>query len=149
MSKAESMETLPERTKAGAAHESQTSLKKTGSCDSGITKSDLRLDNVGDGARTTGNTPQDRSPVVPPEVTKQHAFYPIPEQTLHASLLELKLELKEDLKALNTRMAGLEIQLAEALKLLKAQRRAPSSPKPLFEISRPTSPDSDKEDIFS
>uniref|UniRef100_A0A8C7RRK8 Cyclic nucleotide-binding domain-containing protein n=1 Tax=Oncorhynchus mykiss TaxID=8022 RepID=A0A8C7RRK8_ONCMY len=149
VSKAESMETLPERTKAGAAHESQTSLKKTGSCDSGITKSDLRLDNVGDGARTTGNTPQDRSPVVPPEVTKQHAFYPIPEQTLHASLLELKLELKEDLKALNTRMAGLEIQLAEALKLLKAQRRAPSSPKPLFEISRPTSPDSDKEDIFS
>uniref|UniRef100_A0AAZ3SQY9 Cyclic nucleotide-binding domain-containing protein n=1 Tax=Oncorhynchus tshawytscha TaxID=74940 RepID=A0AAZ3SQY9_ONCTS len=149
VSKAESMETLPERTKAGAAHESQTSLKKTGSCDSGITKSDLRLDNVGDGARTTGNTPQDRSPVVPPEVAKQHAFYPIPEQTLHASLLELKLELKEDLKALNTRMAGLETQLAEALKLLKAQRRAPSSPKPLFEISRPTSPDSDKEDIFS
>ncbi|XP_029608241.1 potassium voltage-gated channel subfamily H member 1 isoform X5 [Salmo trutta] len=149
VSKAESMETLPERTKAGAAHESQTSLKKTGSCDSGITKSDLRLDNVGDGARTTGNTPQDRSPVVPPEVTKQHAFYPIPEQTLHASLLELKLELKEDLKTLNTRMAGLEAQLAEALKLLKAQGRAPSSPKPLFEISRPTSPDSDKEDIFS
>ncbi|XP_052354682.1 potassium voltage-gated channel subfamily H member 1-like isoform X3 [Oncorhynchus keta] len=149
VSKAESMETLPERTKTGAAHESQTSLKKTGSCDSGITKSDLRLDNVGDGARTTGNTPQDRSPVVPPEVAKQHAFYPIPEQTLHASLLELKLELKEDLKALNTRMAGLETQLAEALKLLKAQRRAPSSPKPLFEISRPTSPDSDKEDIFS
>ncbi|XP_070290944.1 voltage-gated delayed rectifier potassium channel KCNH1-like [Salvelinus sp. IW2-2015] len=149
VSKAESMETLPERTKTGAAHESQTSLKKTGSCDSGITKSDLRLDNVGDGARTTGNTPQDRSPVVPPEVAKQHAFYPIPEQTLHASLLELKLELKEDLKALNTRMASLEAQLAEALKLLKAQRRAPSSPKPLFDISRPTSPDSDKEDIFS
>lgn len=143
------METLPERTKAGAAHESQTSLKKTDSWDSGITKSDLRLDNVGDSSRTTGTTPQDRSPVAPPEVAKQHAFYPIPEQTLQASVLELKLELKEDLKALNTRMAGLEAQLAEALKLLKVQRRAPSSPKPLFEISRPTTPDSDKEDIFS
>ncbi|XP_014061963.1 potassium voltage-gated channel subfamily H member 1 [Salmo salar] len=149
VSKAESMETLPERTKAGAAHESQTSLKKTDSWDSGITKSDLRLDNVGDSSRTTGTTPQDRSPVAPPEVAKQHAFYPIPEQTLQASVLELKLELKEDLKALNTRMAGLEAQLAEALKLLKVQRRAPSSPKPLFEISRPTTPDSDKEDIFS
>ncbi|XP_064790070.1 potassium voltage-gated channel subfamily H member 1a [Oncorhynchus masou masou] len=149
VSKAESMETLPERTKAGAAHESQTSLKKTDSCDSGITKSDLRLDNVGDSSRTTGTTPQDRSPMAPPEVAKQHAFYPIPEQTLQASVLELKLELKEDLKALNTRMAGLEAQLAEALKLLKVQRRASSSPKPLFEISRPTTPDSDKEDIFS
>uniref|UniRef100_A0A673XJK0 Potassium voltage-gated channel subfamily H member 1 n=1 Tax=Salmo trutta TaxID=8032 RepID=A0A673XJK0_SALTR len=149
VSKAESMETLPERTKAGAAHESQTSLKKTDSWDSGITKSDLRLDNVGDSSRTTGTTPQDRSPVAPPEAAKQHAFYPIPEQTLQASVLELKLELKEDLKVLNTRMAGLEAQLAEALKLLKVQRRAPSSPKPLFEISRPTTPDSDKEDIFS
>uniref|UniRef100_A0A8K9XLP9 Cyclic nucleotide-binding domain-containing protein n=1 Tax=Oncorhynchus mykiss TaxID=8022 RepID=A0A8K9XLP9_ONCMY len=149
VSKAESMETLPERTKAGAAHESQTSLKKTDSCDSGITKSDLRLDNMGDSSRTTGTTPQDRSPMAPLEVAKQHAFYPIPEQTLQASVLELKLELKEDLKALNTRMAGLEAQLAEALKLLKVQRRAPSSPKPLFEISRPTTPDSDKEDIFS
>ncbi|XP_019902605.1 potassium voltage-gated channel subfamily H member 1a isoform X1 [Esox lucius] len=149
VSKAESMETLPERTKTGAVHESQTLLRKTDSCDSGITKSDLRLDNVGDGARTMGTTPQDRSPVAPPEVIKQHAFYPIPEQTLQASLLELKLEIKEDLKALNTRMASLEAQLAEALKLLKAQTGAPSSPKPLFEISRPTSPDSDKEDIFS
>uniref|UniRef100_A0A8C6UHN0 Potassium voltage-gated channel, subfamily H (eag-related), member 1a n=1 Tax=Neogobius melanostomus TaxID=47308 RepID=A0A8C6UHN0_9GOBI len=67
VSKAESMETLPERTKM---HESQASLKKTDSCDSGITKSDLRLDKVGD---------------------LRHTFYPIPEQTLQASLQELKL----------------------------------------------------------
>uniref|UniRef100_A0A7N6C0M0 Cyclic nucleotide-binding domain-containing protein n=1 Tax=Anabas testudineus TaxID=64144 RepID=A0A7N6C0M0_ANATE len=84
VSKAESMETLPERTKA---HDSQVSLKKTDSCDSGITKSDLRLDKVGD-FRTT---PQDRSPVQPPDT--RHTFYPIPEQTLQASLQELKLEL--------------------------------------------------------
>uniref|UniRef100_A0A8C3AQV8 Potassium voltage-gated channel subfamily H member 1 n=1 Tax=Cyclopterus lumpus TaxID=8103 RepID=A0A8C3AQV8_CYCLU len=80
VSKAESMETLPERTKA---HESQTSLKKTDSCDSGITKSDLRLDKVGEFRLT----PQDRSPVQPPET--RHPFYPIPEQTLQAVPLTL------------------------------------------------------------
>lgn len=138
VSKAESMETLPERTKT---HESQTSLKKTDSCDSGITKSDLRLDKVDD-FRTT---PQDRSPIQP---DARHTFYPIPEQTLQASLQELKLELKDDLKNLNIRMSDLEAQLSEALQLLKA-RKAAGSPKLLFEISRPTSPELDKEDIFS
>uniref|UniRef100_A0A8C9WBK0 Potassium voltage-gated channel, subfamily H (eag-related), member 1b n=1 Tax=Scleropages formosus TaxID=113540 RepID=A0A8C9WBK0_SCLFO len=136
VSKAESMETLPERTKS---HE-ETSLKKTDSCDSGITKSDLRLDNMGD-----ARTPQDRSPVQP-EV--KHTFYPIPEHSIQASIQELKHELKEDIKALNNRMAALEGQLAEMLRILKA-RRPPGSPQPLFEISRPASPDSDKEDIFS
>ncbi|XP_029926402.1 potassium voltage-gated channel subfamily H member 1a [Myripristis murdjan] len=139
VSKAESMETLPERTKV---HESQMSLKKTDSCDSGITKSDLRLDKMGD-FRTT---PQDRSPVQP---ETRHTFYPIPEQTLQASLQEFKLELKDDLKNLNVRMSGLEAQLTEALKLLKARRDAAGSPQPLFEISRPNSPELDKEDIFS
>ncbi|KAJ8361539.1 hypothetical protein SKAU_G00180640 [Synaphobranchus kaupii] len=139
VSKAESMETLPERTKA-AAHE-ETSLKKTDSCDSGITKSDLRLDNVGGEART----PQDRSPIQP---EARHVFYPIPEHTIQASLLELKHELKEEIKALEGRMAGLESQLAEVLGILTS-RRAPSSPRPIFEISRPVSPESDKEDIFS
>ncbi|KAL3050546.1 hypothetical protein OYC64_012554 [Pagothenia borchgrevinki] len=140
VSKAESMETLPERTKV---LESQTSLKKTDSCDSGITKSDLRLDKVGE----FRITPQDRSPVQPPET--RHAFYPIPEQTLQASLLEIKLELKDDLKNLNVRMSGLEAQLTEALQLLKARRSNADSPQPLFDISRPASPELDKEDIFS
>lgn len=140
VSKAESMETLPERTKV---HESQMSLKKTDSCDSGITKSDLRLDKVGDFRMT----PQDRSPVQPPET--RHAFYPIPEQTLQASLQELKLELKDDLKNLNVRMSGLEEQLTEALALLKARKSSAGSPQPLFDISRPASPELEKEDIFS
>ena len=139
VSKAESMETLPERTKA---HEPPLPLKKTDSCDSGITKSDLRLDKMGEPRLT----PQDRSPVQP---DTRHAFYPIPEQTLQASLQEIKLELKEDLKSLSARMSGLEAQLAEALQLLRARRTAAASPKPLFEISRPTSPDSDKDDLFS
>uniref|UniRef100_A0A8C7YRJ7 Potassium voltage-gated channel, subfamily H (eag-related), member 1a n=1 Tax=Oryzias sinensis TaxID=183150 RepID=A0A8C7YRJ7_9TELE len=140
VSKAESMETLPERTNA---LELQISLKKTDSCDSGITKSELRLDKVGEFRMT----PQDRSPVQPPET--RHAFYPIPEQTLQASLQELKLELKDDLKDLSVRMSSLEAQLAEALKLLRARKSSSGSPQPLFDISRPASPDLDKEDIFS
>ncbi|MBN3310975.1 KCNH1 protein, partial [Amia calva] len=136
VSKAESMETLPERTKS---HE-ETSLKKTDSCDSGITKSDLRLDNVGE-----VRSPQDRSPV---QAEVKHTFYPIPEHTIQASILELKHELKEDIKALNSRMASLESQLAELLRILKS-RKSRSSPQHLFEISRPVSPESDKEDIFS
>ncbi|KAG7462907.1 hypothetical protein MATL_G00189730 [Megalops atlanticus] len=136
VSKAESMETLPERTKA---HE-EISLKKTDSCDSGITKSDLRLDNMGE-----VRTPQDRSPVQP---ETRHPFYPIPEHTIQASILELKHELKEDIKALHGRMAALEKQLAEMLRILKS-RKSPTSPRPLFEISQPASPESDKEDIFS
>lgn len=140
VSKAESMETLPERTKV---HESQMSLKKTDSCDSGITKSDLRLDKVGD-FRTT---PQDRSPVQPPET--RHSFYPIPEQTLQASLQELKLELKDDLKDLGVRMSSLEEQLTEALQLLKARKSSDGSPQTFFDISRPASPELDKDDIFS
>lgn len=140
VSKAESMETLAERTKG---HESQMSLKKTDSCDSGITKSDLRLDKVGDFRLTH----YDRSPIQPPEA--RHAFYPIPEQTLLASLQELKLELKDDLKNLNVRMSCLEAQLTEALQLLKARKSSARSPEPLFDISRPTSPEQDKDDIFS
>ncbi|XP_077438578.1 potassium voltage-gated channel subfamily H member 1a isoform X1 [Vanacampus margaritifer] len=140
VSKSESMETLPERTKG---HESQLSLKKTDSCDSGITKSDLRLDKVSDFRLT----PQDRSPVQPPETRR--SFYPIPEQTLQASLQELKLELKDDLKNLNVRMSGLEAQLAEALQLLKARTPTAGSPQALFDLSRPASPEADKEDIFS
>ncbi|XP_063347598.1 potassium voltage-gated channel subfamily H member 1-like isoform X2 [Pelmatolapia mariae] len=140
VSKAESMETLPERTKV---QESPISLKKTDSCDSGITKSELRLDKVGDFRLT----PQDRSPAQPPEM--RHFFYPIPEQTLQASLQELKLELKDDLKNLNVRMSGLEMQLTEVLKLLKASHSSSGSPQHLFDISRPASPEVDKEDIFS
>ncbi|XP_025753447.1 potassium voltage-gated channel subfamily H member 1a isoform X3 [Oreochromis niloticus] len=140
VSKAESMETLPERTKV---QESPISLKKTDSCDSGITKSELRLDKVGDFRLT----PQDRSPAQPPEM--RHFFYPIPEQTLQASLQELKLELKDDLKDLNVRMSGLETQLTEVLKLLKASHSSSGSPQHLFDISRPASPELDKEDIFS
>ncbi|MBN3282774.1 KCNH1 protein, partial [Polyodon spathula] len=135
VSKAESMETLPERTNVPE----EISLKKTDSCDSGITKSDLRLDNVGE-----VRSPQDRSPV---QADAKHMFLPIPEQTIQASISELKNELKEDIKALNNKMASLENQLAEILRIVKSQKSL-NSPQHLFEISRPGSPESDKDDIF-
>ncbi|XP_021098131.1 potassium voltage-gated channel subfamily H member 1 isoform X2 [Heterocephalus glaber] len=134
VSKAESMETLPERTKAPG----EATLKKTDSCDSGITKSDLRLDNAGE-----ARSPQDRSPVL---AEAKHSFYPIPEQTLQAAVLEAKLELKEDIKALNAKVASVEKQLSEILRILTA-RRSSQSPQELFEISGPQSPDSER-DIF-
>ncbi|XP_075902315.1 potassium voltage-gated channel subfamily H member 1a isoform X3 [Nelusetta ayraudi] len=147
VSKAESMETLPERSKAARADEAPAPslLKKTDSCDSGITKSDLRLDRAGD----LRLTPHERSPVQPPD--GRHAFYPIPEQTLQASLQEIKLELRDELRGLAARVSGLEAQLAEALRLLSRPRKSPGSPPPpLFDLSRPTSPEQDKEeDIFS
>ncbi|XP_028844296.1 potassium voltage-gated channel subfamily H member 1a isoform X5 [Denticeps clupeoides] len=134
VSKAESMETLPEHGK-GSVHE-ENSLKKTDSCDSGITKSDLRLD------EGEARSPGDRSPVQPagPPIP------PIPELSLHTSLLELRAELKEELAALGSRMLALEAQVGEVLRLLR-HRKSPTSP--LFQVSRPNSPDSDKEDIFS
>ncbi|XP_040892503.1 potassium voltage-gated channel subfamily H member 1b [Toxotes jaculatrix] len=132
VSKAESMETLPDRTKS---HD-EVSLKKTDSCDSGITKSDLRLDNAGD-----ARTPQERSPV---QSDEKRVFCPIPEQSMQASFLELKQELRGDIRSLNSRMAALESQLAEMLRLLKSRKSSGS----FFEISRPPSPDSDK-DSFS
>ncbi|KAM7394823.1 hypothetical protein PAMP_021603 [Pampus punctatissimus] len=132
VSKAESMETLPDRTKS---HD-QMSLKKTDSCDSGITKSDLRLDNAGD-----AKTPQERSPV---QSDEKKVFCPIPEQSMQASFLELKQELRGDIRSLNSRMEALETQLAEMLRLLKSRKSLGS----FFEISRPPSPDSDK-DSFS
>ncbi|XP_077781682.1 voltage-gated delayed rectifier potassium channel KCNH1 [Podarcis muralis] len=133
VSKAESMETLPERTKVVG----EATLKKTDSCDSGITKSDLRLDNVGE-----TRSPQDRSPVL---AEVKHSFYPIPEQTLQATMLEVKHELKEDIKALNTKITNIEKQLAEILRIL-ASRRSSQSPQELYEISRPQSPES--KDLF-
>lgn len=134
VSKAESMETLPDRTKL----QDDLSLKKTDSCDSGITKSDLRLDNVGDGSV---RTPQERSPV---QADGKRTFYPIPEHSLQASVLDLKQELKGDIHFLSGRMAMLEAQLAEMLTLLKARKSSGKTAR-LYGLSQPATPDSDKE----
>ncbi|KAM8878077.1 voltage-gated delayed rectifier potassium channel KCNH1-like isoform 2-T4 [Spinachia spinachia] len=131
VSKAESMETLPDRTKS----QDQTSLKKTDSCDSGITKSDLRLDNAGE-----ARTPPEQSPV---RCEGKAAFCAAPEPSAQASFLELKQELRGDIRSLNGRMAALESQLAEMLRLLKSRKSSAS----FFEVSRPPSPDSDGDSL--
>uniref|UniRef100_A0A672RRL5 Potassium voltage-gated channel subfamily H member 1-like n=1 Tax=Sinocyclocheilus grahami TaxID=75366 RepID=A0A672RRL5_SINGR len=138
VSKAESMEMLPDRTKS----QDQLSLKKTDSCDSGITKSDLRLDNMGNGS---AQILQDQSPL---QAEGKRVFCPIPEQSLQACFIELKQELRGDIHSLSSRMSALEGQLAEMLRLLKDRNTSGSSN--LFDISRPDSPDSEKDDnMFS
>uniref|UniRef100_A0AAY5EEM5 Potassium voltage-gated channel, subfamily H (eag-related), member 1a n=1 Tax=Electrophorus electricus TaxID=8005 RepID=A0AAY5EEM5_ELEEL len=84
----ESMETLPDRTKS----QDELSLKKTDSFDSGIIKSDLRLDIVEEGS---GQTPLDRSPV---QAEGRRAFNPTSEHSLQMSVLELKQELRGDIR---------------------------------------------------
>uniref|UniRef100_A0A8C4ZUJ8 Potassium voltage-gated channel subfamily H member 1 n=1 Tax=Gadus morhua TaxID=8049 RepID=A0A8C4ZUJ8_GADMO len=131
VSKAESLDTLPDRTKS----HNEMSLKKTDSCDSGITKSDLRLDDVCD-----AGTPQEPSPVKPD--IKQSSCSG-PEQGMQAMFLEFKEELREGIGALDTRMAALEAQLAEMLDLLRSGNDSGSS----SQSSHPPSPVSEKNNI--
>ncbi|XP_072319780.1 voltage-gated delayed rectifier potassium channel KCNH1-like [Eucyclogobius newberryi] len=130
VSKAESMETLPDRTKS----QDEVSLKKTDSCDSGITKSDLRLDRV-----CEPRTPQERSPVAAAEEKKGLSAAASEQRAVHTAFTELKREIREDIQALERRMGALEGQLGEMLRLLKSRKSSGS----FFEISRPPSPDSD------
>lgn len=110
ISVAESLDIFPDRTKS---HD-QFSLKKTDSCDSGITKSDLRLDNVG-----STRSPQERSPI---QSIDKKVVCPIPEDKLQASFSELKQDLRGEIGSLNIRMAALESQLVELLQVLKSKK---------------------------
>ncbi|XP_010877197.1 potassium voltage-gated channel subfamily H member 5 isoform X1 [Esox lucius] len=117
-------------------------LRKTDSCDSGITKSELRIDRAGE-----ARSPLQQSPL-------PHLFGPIPEQALQAALQETRLELRGDLQILGGRIGALEAQVAQILKLLTStEKRRPSLPlaatpktktkrQDIFTVSRPVSPDS-------
>ncbi|XP_061110074.1 potassium voltage-gated channel subfamily H member 5 isoform X2 [Conger conger] len=157
VSKAGSMELLSDDGRSqdsegrGGAGDEKTSLRKTGSCDSGITKSDLRIDKAGEARSPLDHSPLEHSPA---PVETRHPFYPIPEQALHTTLQETKLELKEDIQTLSGRMATLESQVAEILKLLSERRKPPQTSAPktkikrqdIFTVSRPVTPDSEKDD---
>ncbi|TUI06152.1 Potassium voltage-gated channel subfamily H member 1 [Bagarius yarrelli] len=154
VAKAESMETLPERVCKSAE---PRNLKKTDSCDSGFTKSDLRLDQ---GGRV--KTPTDHSPVsqlgkkppssVPPCVPRSvppsvpPIILPVPECPLHSMLLDLRAEVSTELASLGNRISTLESQVTEVLRLLQVRAALKTHTPPLFHISNPASPDSD--DIF-
>ncbi|MBN3317254.1 KCNH5 protein, partial [Atractosteus spatula] len=150
VTKAESMELLSEDSKSQEADGGggkKNPLRKTDSCDSGITKSDLRIDKAGE-----VRSPLEHSPI---QMEVRHPFYPIPEQALHTTLQEAKLELKEDIQLLSNRMATLEAQVGEILKLLSEKRGTPQTSTPktkikcqdIFTVSRPVTPDSEKDDV--
>ncbi|KAK9409361.1 potassium voltage-gated channel subfamily H member 5 [Crotalus adamanteus] len=104
VTKAESMGLLSEDPKSvDSENVTKNPLRKTDSCDSGITKSDLRLDKAGE-----NRSPLEHSPSQP---DTKHPFYPIPEQALQTTLQEIKHELKEDIQLISSRMAILEKQL--------------------------------------
>uniref|UniRef100_G1KS84 Potassium voltage-gated channel subfamily H member 5 n=1 Tax=Anolis carolinensis TaxID=28377 RepID=G1KS84_ANOCA len=156
VTKAESMGLLSDDPKSTDSENGgiKNPLRKTDSCDSGITKSDLRLDKAGE-----NRSPLEHSPI---QADAKHPFYPIPEQALQTTLQEVKHELKEDIQLLSSRMAVLEKQVAEILKIL-SEKTPTQTPSPkshlspqlppqipcqdIFSVSRPESPESEKEEI--
>uniref|UniRef100_A0A8C8E8J1 Potassium voltage-gated channel subfamily H member 5 n=1 Tax=Otus sunia TaxID=257818 RepID=A0A8C8E8J1_9STRI len=142
VTKAESMGLLSDDPKCNDSENgvNKNPLRKTDSCDSGITKSDLRLDKAGE-----TRSPLEHSPI---QADARHPFYPIPEQALQTTLQEVKHELKEDIQLLSSRMAALEKQVAEILKILSEKNRPPQIPcQDIFSVSRPASPESEKDEI--
>ncbi|XP_029972988.1 LOW QUALITY PROTEIN: potassium voltage-gated channel subfamily H member 5 [Salarias fasciatus] len=171
--KAVSVEMLSQDGKAqeagegGAAEEGGVSgnnpLRKTDSCDSGITKSELRIDRAGEARTPAAVTPLLHSPLTG-GAGSPHPFCPIPEQALQAALHDTRLELRGDIQTLGGRLGALESQVAEIIKLLSDKRRPssggapPPPPQPaatpktktqrqdIFTVSRPVSPDSEKDE---
>ncbi|KAM7020157.1 voltage-gated delayed rectifier potassium channel KCNH5 [Passerculus sandwichensis] len=156
VTKAESMGLLSDDPKSNDSENgvNKNTLRKTDSCDSGITKSDLRLDKAGE-----TRSPLEHSPI---QADARCPFYPIPEQALQTTLQEVKHELKEDIQLLSSRMAALEKQVAEILKILSEKNvsqlsspkshLSPQSPpqiscQDIFSVSRPASPESEKDEI--
>ncbi|XP_071601418.1 voltage-gated delayed rectifier potassium channel KCNH5 [Heliangelus exortis] len=156
VTKAESMGLLSDDPKSNDSENgvNKNPLRKTDSCDSGITKSDLRLDKAGE-----TRSPLEHSPI---QADARHPFYPIPEQALQTTLQEVKHELKEDIQLLSSRMSALEKQVAEILKILSEKNvpqisspRSPLSPQQppqipcqdIFSVSRSASPESEKDEI--
>ncbi|XP_072424446.1 voltage-gated delayed rectifier potassium channel KCNH5 isoform X3 [Chiloscyllium punctatum] len=145
--KAESMEILSDESKGPESENNviKNPLRKTDSCDSGITKSDLRLDKAGE-----IRSPLEHSPV---QADVRHPFYPIPEQALQTTLQEAKMELKEDIQSLCNRMSGLEKQVTEILQILSeknltemSSEKSQRSSQEMFHVSRPTTPLLEEED---
>ncbi|KAG7457381.1 potassium voltage-gated channel subfamily H member 5-like [Solea senegalensis] len=125
---------------AGDPGEETSALHKTDSCDSGITKSDLRLDRAGASRNSFERSPMERHVFEhsDSELSLKQAFLqPVSEQALlQATLHEAKQELKGDIQTVSSRLSVLESQVSEILRLLSIKRRLSlpptSSPKPRF-----------------
>ncbi|XP_078464479.1 voltage-gated delayed rectifier potassium channel KCNH1-like [Lampetra planeri] len=107
---------------AGRTPEKVT-LRKTESCDSGITRSSQRLD-AHDGARSSEHSPAATGPATGSAAVREvrRPCLAIPEQRLHASVLGARDDLKQDVMSLGARMAGMERQLAEIVRLLNERQ---------------------------
>ncbi|XP_015230398.1 PREDICTED: potassium voltage-gated channel subfamily H member 5-like [Cyprinodon variegatus] len=133
-------------------------LRKTDSCDSGITKSELRIDRAGEARTPAVGSPLLHSPL-PGPAGSPLPYTPLPEHALQAVLNQTRLELREEIQSLGDRLSALESQVSEILKLLLEKRRsstgtssAAATPKTkilrqdIFTVSRPVSPDAEKND---
>ncbi|XP_044024612.1 potassium voltage-gated channel subfamily H member 5-like isoform X2 [Siniperca chuatsi] len=116
----------------GEAGEETSALHKTDSCDSGITKSDLRIDRAGDSRSSFERSPMEKSPMernpfehsLGVDSLKHSFVQPASEQALlQVTLHEAKLELKGDIQVLSGRLSVLESQVSEILRLLSIRRR--------------------------
>ncbi|XP_038583249.1 potassium voltage-gated channel subfamily H member 5-like [Micropterus salmoides] len=147
---------------AGEASEETSALHKTDSCDSGITKSDLRIDRAGDSRNSFERSPLEKSPMernpfehsLGVDSLKHSFVQPASEQAfLQATLHAAKLDLKGDIQILSGRLSVLESQVSEILRLLSIKRRLSlpptSSPKARVKsqapvaASRPVTPKED------
>ncbi|XP_068610143.1 potassium voltage-gated channel subfamily H member 5-like [Brachionichthys hirsutus] len=117
---------------AGETGGEMSTLHKTDSCDSGITKSDLRLDRAGDARSPFEKSPMEKSPMeknlfehsIGEDSIKHSVIRAAPEHALLPMILnEAKLELKADMQILSSRLSALESQVSEILRLLSSKRR--------------------------
>uniref|UniRef100_A0A3B4ZCR1 Potassium voltage-gated channel subfamily H member 5-like n=1 Tax=Stegastes partitus TaxID=144197 RepID=A0A3B4ZCR1_9TELE len=136
-----------------SAGEETSALHKTDSCDSGITKSDLRIDRAGDSRSSFERSPMEKSPLernpfehslgVYSEVSLKHSFVqPVSEPALlQTTLHEAKLELKGDIQILSGRLSLLESHVSEILRLLSVKRRLslPPTSSPKVRVKSPDS----------
>ncbi|XP_068199431.1 potassium voltage-gated channel subfamily H member 5-like [Antennarius striatus] len=114
-----------------------SALHKTDSCDSGITKSDLRLDRAGDSRSSFERSPMEKSPMeknlfehtIGEDTLKPSFIQPVSEHALlPMTLNDAKLELKADIQILSSRLSGLESQVSEILRLLAIKRSSSLPP---------------------
>lgn len=129
------------------------SLRKTDSWDSGLTQSDQRLDNGEVQSPEPGDSSCGGLEGLPRDMFSHH------ELLFQTMLQEVRLDLRGEIQALGSRMAVIEEQVGQILRLLSEQNDPPGQtctpqlhkPEPrsgeLYTVSTPGSPDSDKDEV--
>ncbi|KAK3572870.1 hypothetical protein QTP86_009311 [Hemibagrus guttatus] len=108
----------------------KNSLRKTDSWDSGLTQSDQRLDNVEEvQSPVVGDSSCDGGEGLPRDMFSDH------ELSFQTMLQEARLELRGEIQALGSRMAVLEEQVGQILRLLSEQNDPPGGCGPQWDSS--------------